>query len=64
MYLLAEANEKELPLLVVDTQAELARVCHTTNATVHRAIKHNSTTRIYHKIPAKIYKIPEEDIES
>lgn len=64
MYLLSEAQGKELPLLVADTVSELARLCGVTQATVHRALKYNSTTRIFHKIPAKIHKIPEEDIES
>lgn len=61
MYLIADATEYELPLAVADTQAELARMCGSYPSVVCRAIKEPRKTRIFHGIPARIYKIPDEE---
>lgn len=63
MYLIAENTDYELPLAVADTLSSLAKLCNTDESTVCRIIRDHRTTRLFNGIPAKIYKILEQDEE-
>lgn len=61
IYLIATADELELPLATAGSLNELAGMCKIPIPKVCRIIKENRKTKAFMGIPAKIYKFMEDD---
>lgn len=60
MFVLAEANDLELPLLVADSLPDLARLSGAPYPTLYKAYKNGWVTRAHHGTPARVYMIQED----
>lgn len=63
MYLIADTTEYELPLAVADTLYGLAKICGCWPSVLCRAFHEHRKTYAFHGIPARVYKISEEENE-
>ena len=61
IFLVAEADGNELPLLVADSLSELARRCGSRYGTAYQAARRGYVTNIFRGIPARIYLIEEDN---
>lgn len=61
IYLIAAADELELPLATAGSLNELAGMCEVTVPHICRIIKEKRKTRAFMGIPARIYKFMEDD---
>lgn len=61
IYLIAAADELELPLATAGSLNELAGMCEVTVPHICRIIKGRKVTKQYQGIPARIYKFEGEE---
>lgn len=61
IYLIAAADELELPLATAGSLNELAGMCEVKNSYICRIIKDRKVTKQYQGIPARIYKFEGEE---
>ena len=61
IYLIAEADEYELPLATAGSLNELVKMCEVRIPYICRIIKDRKVTKQYQGIPARIYKFEEEE---
>lgn len=61
IYLIATADELELPLAVAGSLREIAEMCNIEIKHVCAIIKKERKTKAFHGIPAKIYKFQEDE---
>lgn len=63
LYLISDTTEYELPLAVADSLCSLAKICNCWPSVLCRALHEHRKTYAFHGIPAKVYKISEEENE-
>lgn len=61
IYLIATADDLELPLATAGSLNELAKMCGARIPYICRIIKDRKVTKQYQGIPARIYKFMEDD---
>jgi len=61
IYLIATADELELPLATAGSLNELAGMCGVRVPYICRIIKDRKVTKQYQGVPAKIYKFQEDE---
>lgn len=61
IYLIATADDLELPLATAGSLNELARMCGVETRHIFRIIKQKQKTKAFMGVPARIYKFEEEE---
>ena len=61
IYLIAEADEYELPLATAGSLNELAKMCGVRVPYICRIIKDRKVTKQYQGVPARIFKFKGEE---
>ncbi|MBC3901512.1 hypothetical protein GH811_18090 [Acetobacterium malicum] len=61
IYLIADTSKYEWPLATAGSLNELAEICKAEIPVICRVIRKNRTTRLFHGVPAKIYKFQEDE---
>lgn len=60
IYLIADTSKYEWPLATAGSLNELAEICKADIPVICRVIRKNRTTKLFHGVPAKIYKFQED----
>lgn len=60
IYLIADTTKYEWPLATAGSLNELAEICKAEIPVICRVIRKNRTTKLFHGVPAKIYKFQED----
>lgn len=60
IYLIADTSKYEWPLATAGSLNELAKMCGVKASDICTIITRKHKTKVFHGIPARIYKFPEE----
>ncbi|PKM71914.1 MAG: hypothetical protein CVU92_07800 [Firmicutes bacterium HGW-Firmicutes-17] len=60
IYLIADTSKYEWPLATAGSLNELSEICKAEIPVISRIIRKNRTAKLFHGVPAKIYKFQED----